>query len=79
MTRKGKENRSICLPVVRIYLLIDAFLSSIRKNEVIREVELETTKKKQQKSHLEEDLDNILADADLEQYRKLGNLLKSYE
>ncbi|KAL4446655.1 hypothetical protein ABPG74_005593 [Tetrahymena malaccensis] len=49
------------------------------KNELIREIELEITKKKQQKSHLEEDLENILGDADLEQYKKLGNLLKQHE
>lgn len=48
---------------------------NVSKTEHIRNIELEITKKVQQKTHLEEDLDVILAEADLEQYKKIGFVL----
>jgi hypothetical protein len=37
---------------------------------------MEATKKVQQKRNMEEDLDHILSDADLEEYKKIGLLIK---
>ena len=45
----------------------------------MRNIDLEITKKIQQKNNLDDDLENILSDADLDQYKKLGNLIKTYE
>jgi len=42
------------------------------KTEEIRNVIMEITKLIQKKKNLEEDLDHILSDADLEEYKKLG-------
>lgn len=47
-----------------------------RKTEELRNVEMEATKKIQQKKNLEEDLDHILSDADLEEYKKIGLQIK---
>ncbi len=52
---------------------------NISKSELQRSIDIEISKKVQQKGHLEEDLDHILSDADLEQYKKLGNLIKTYD
>ncbi|EAR92749.3 hypothetical protein TTHERM_00322930 (macronuclear) [Tetrahymena thermophila SB210] len=49
------------------------------KTEDLRNVEMEITKRIQQKKNLEEDLDHILSDADLEEYKKLGLQIRQLE
>ena len=77
---RGREERtcSIWSIIVREWRLRrnSKFLGlNVSKTEHIRNIELEITKKVQQKTHLEEDLDVILAEADLEQYKKIGFVL----
>lgn len=45
----------------------------------MREIDLEMTKKKQQRSHLDEEIDNIITDADLDSYKRLENVIKNHE
>lgn len=40
---------------------------------------MDMTKKEQQKRNMEEDLDHILSDADLEEYKKIGLLIKQVD
>ena len=40
---------------------------------------MEVTKKLQQKRNMEEDLDHILSDADLEEYKKIGLQIKQLD
>lgn len=42
-------------------------------------MELEIVKKNQQKKHLQEDLENVLGDADLSTFRRLENLMNNFE
>ncbi|KRX02704.1 hypothetical protein PPERSA_01821 [Pseudocohnilembus persalinus] len=50
-----------------------------RKIEDQRKIEFDIQKKQNQKKNMEEDLENIISDVDLDQYKKLGALLKQRE
>jgi len=58
------------VPFYYLFMSIVFFINS--KTEEIRNVIMEITKLIQKKKNLEEDLDHILSDADLEEYKKLG-------
>ncbi|KRX02927.1 hypothetical protein PPERSA_13181 [Pseudocohnilembus persalinus] len=49
------------------------------KQDTIRQLELELSKKYQQKSHLDEEIENYIGDADLDQYKKFDQYLKSHD
>lgn len=46
-----------------------------QKKEMVRNLTVETAKKAQQKSHIEDELENVMTDGDLESYKKVGSAL----
>ena len=52
--------------IIIIKTILFIFTKIRRKTDTIRNIDLEVTRKMQQKSNLEEDLENILGEADLE-------------
>ncbi len=52
--------------IIKIYIL----LINNRKNESLRDMEIEINKKMQMKTHLNEEIDTIISDADVDSYKK---------
>lgn len=46
-----------------------------QKKEILRNLNIEAAKKTQQKSHIEEELEDVMTDGDLESYKKVGSAL----
>lgn len=45
----------------------------------MRQIELEISKKIQQRQHLDDEMETIISDADVDSYKDMHNLVKAHE
>ncbi|EGR30203.1 hypothetical protein IMG5_138220, partial [Ichthyophthirius multifiliis] len=73
--RTDSDKLQIYIYIQNLYFLI--IYNS--KNEILRNIEMDLVQKNQQKKNLEEDLSEILSEADLEEYKKIGKKLQNLD